>query len=85
MNPQEYQALRSLLAQLVEIRRVTKDPEADLLIREAAVRQPDTTYLLAQRTLLLSLSIARMTVMASATRAMTLSEPIQMRATTTAS
>jgi hypothetical protein len=35
MNPQEYEALRSLLAQLVEIHGVKKDPEADLLIRDA--------------------------------------------------
>jgi uncharacterized protein len=53
MNPQEYEALRSLLAQLVEIHGVKKDPEADLLIREAIARQPDATYLLVQRTRLL--------------------------------
>jgi uncharacterized protein len=53
MNPQEYEALRSLLAQLIEIHGVKKDPEADLLIREAVARQPDATYLLVQRTLLL--------------------------------
>jgi len=53
MNPQEYEALQSLLAQLVEIHGVKKDPEADLLIREAVARQPDATYLLVQRTLLL--------------------------------
>ena len=53
MNPQEYEALRSLLSQLVEIHGVNKDPEADLLIREAVARQPEATYLLVQRTLLL--------------------------------
>ena len=53
MNPQEYEALGSLLAQLVEIRGVKKDPDADVLIREAVTRQPDATYLLVQRTLLL--------------------------------
>jgi uncharacterized protein len=53
MNPQKYEALRSLLAQLIEIHGVKKDPEADLLIREAVARQPDATYLLVQRTLLL--------------------------------
>jgi hypothetical protein len=53
MNPQEYEALGSLLAQLVEIRGVKKDPDADVLIREAVTRQPDATYLLIQRTLLL--------------------------------
>ena len=35
MNPQEYEALRSLLTQLVEIRGVKKDPEADLPTPEA--------------------------------------------------
>jgi hypothetical protein len=53
MNPHEYEALRSLLAQLVEIRGVNKNPEAELLIREAVARQPDATYLLVQQTLLL--------------------------------
>jgi uncharacterized protein len=53
MNPQEYEALRSLLSQLVEIHGVKKDPEADLLIREAVARQPEATYLLVQRALLL--------------------------------
>ena len=53
MNPQEYEALRGLLSQLVEIHGVNKDPEADLLIREAVARQPEATYLLVQRTLLL--------------------------------
>jgi hypothetical protein len=53
MNPQEYEDLRILLSQLVEIHGVKKDPEVDLLIREAIPRQPDATYLLVQRTLLL--------------------------------
>jgi uncharacterized protein len=54
MNPQEYGAFQSLVAQLAEVRGVKKDPKADLLIREASARQPDAIYLLAQRTLLLS-------------------------------
>jgi uncharacterized protein len=58
MNPQEYEALRNLLAQLVEVHGVKTDPEADLLIREATMRQPDATYLLVQRTLLLSSALA---------------------------
>jgi hypothetical protein len=53
MNPQESDALQSLLARLVEIHGVKKDPDADLLIREAIGRQPDATYLVVQRTLLL--------------------------------
>jgi hypothetical protein len=79
MNPQEYEALRSLLAQLVEIRGVNKDPEADLLIREAAVRQPDATYLLVQRTLLLSAALdaarGKMAALERAQRQTTTSEP----------
>jgi len=79
MNPQEYEALRSLLAQLVEIRGVKKDPEADLLIREAAVRQPDATYLLAQRTLLLSAALdaarGKIAALESAQRQAITSEP----------
>jgi uncharacterized protein len=57
MNPQEYEALQSLLAQLVEIHGVKKDPEADLLVREAVTRQPAVTYLLVQRTLLLGAAL----------------------------
>jgi len=57
MNPQEYEALRSLLSQLVETHGVNMDPEADLLIREAVARQPEATYLLVQRTLLLGAAL----------------------------
>jgi hypothetical protein len=35
MNSQEYEALRSILAQLMEIRGVKKEPEADALIQAA--------------------------------------------------
>jgi hypothetical protein len=57
MNPQECGALRSLLAQLVQIRGVQKDPEADALIQEALAQQPDATYLLTQRVLLLGVAL----------------------------
>jgi len=57
MNPQEYEALRALLAQLVQIRGVKKDPEADALIQLAVAQQPDATYLLAQRVLLLGVAL----------------------------
>jgi hypothetical protein len=53
MSRQEYEPLRSLLTQLVEIQGMKKDPEADLLIREAVAQQPDAAYLLVWRTLLL--------------------------------
>jgi len=54
MNPQECGALRSLLAQ---ISGVQKDPEADALIQEALAQQPDATYLLTQRMLLLGVAL----------------------------
>jgi hypothetical protein len=57
MNPQEYEVLRRLLAQLVQIRGVKKDPEADALIQEAVARQPDATCLLTQRVLLLGVAL----------------------------
>lgn len=53
MNAQERDQLNQLLKQLVEVRLAAKDPEAESLIREAATQQPDATYLLVQRTLLL--------------------------------
>jgi uncharacterized protein len=59
MNPQECRALRDLLAQLVQIRGVQKDPEADALIQEALAQQPDATYLLTQRVLLLGVALDR--------------------------
>jgi uncharacterized protein len=80
MNPQEYEALRSLLAQLVEIHSVKKDPEADLLIREAAARQPDAAYLLAQQTLLLRAALGearrRIATLQSAQRQESTSDPL---------
>jgi hypothetical protein len=57
MSRQEYEPLRSLLTQLVEIQGVKKDPEADLLIREAVAQQPDAAYLLVRRTLLLGAAL----------------------------
>ena len=57
MNPQENEALRSLLAQLMQIRGVKKDPEAEALIQAAVAQQPDATYLLTQRVLLLGVAL----------------------------
>ena len=54
MTPQERSLLESFLAQLVQVRGVNKDPEAERLIEQAVEQQPDATYLVVQRALLLS-------------------------------
>jgi len=53
MNAQERDLLSQLLKQLAEVKLTEKDAEAETLIREATSRQPDATYLLVQRVLLL--------------------------------
>ena len=53
MNPQERELLQDFLRQLIEIRGVDKDPEAQALIDRAVAQQPDAAYLLVQRALLL--------------------------------
>lgn len=53
MNSLERDQLRQFLTQLSEVKLAEKDAEAEALIREAAARQPDATYLLVQRVLLL--------------------------------
>jgi hypothetical protein len=45
--------LHDFLNQLVQVRGIQKDPEADALIQRAVAQQPDATYLLVQRSLLL--------------------------------
>jgi hypothetical protein len=81
MNPQEYEALRSLLGQLVEIHGVKKDPEADLLIRAAVARQPDAAYLLVQQTLLLGAALdeatRRIAALQSTQRQESTSDPLR--------
>lgn len=52
MNTQEIQALETFLNQLVQARGITKDPQADSLIQRAVAQQPDASYLLVQRALL---------------------------------
>ena len=52
MNTEESQLLREFLGQLTQVRGVTKDPEADRFIHEAASSQPDALYLLVQKALL---------------------------------
>jgi hypothetical protein len=45
--------LHDFLSQLIQARGIQKDPEADALIQRAVAQQPDATYLLVQRSLLL--------------------------------
>ena len=52
MNNEESQVLREFLGQLTRIQGVTRDAEADRMIQEAAVSQPDALYLLVQKALL---------------------------------
>jgi uncharacterized protein len=54
MNSQERALLESFLDQLVRVRGIDKDAEADSMIRGAVGQQPDASYLLVQRALLLS-------------------------------
>jgi len=49
MNVQERELLTAFLQQLSGAQAGQKDAEADALIREACVRQPDAAYLLVQR------------------------------------
>jgi hypothetical protein len=53
MSPQERQVLQDFLNQLVEVRGIVKDPEAEAMIAKAVAQQPDAPYLLVQRALLL--------------------------------
>jgi uncharacterized protein len=53
MNPQERTLLENFLAQLVQVRGVDKEPQADSMIKRAVDQQPDAAYLLVQRALLL--------------------------------
>jgi hypothetical protein len=52
MSPQENQLLQDFLNQLVQVRGVARDPDADAMIRQAASSQPDAVYLLVQRALI---------------------------------
>lgn len=52
MTPQESQLLREFLDQLMQVRGVVKDPQADEMINRALARQPDAGYLLVQKALL---------------------------------
>jgi hypothetical protein len=52
MSPQENQLLQDFLNQLVQVRGVARDPDADAMIRQAVSSQPDAAYLLVQRALI---------------------------------
>ncbi|MSQ19238.1 MAG: DUF2076 family protein [Betaproteobacteria bacterium] len=52
MTSQETELLNTFLAQLTEIRGIAKDRAADDLIAKAVAQQPDSAYLLVQRSLL---------------------------------
>ena len=49
MTPQETQALQNFLNQLVQVRGMAKDPQANATIMQAAAQQPDAVYLLVLR------------------------------------
>lgn len=53
MSPQDSQVLTDFLSQLVQVRGIQKDPDADAQIQRAVAQQPDAAYLLVQRALLL--------------------------------
>lgn len=53
MTPQESQSLQQLLSQLVQVREVVKDADAERLISQAASKQPNAVYLLVQRAMIL--------------------------------
>ena len=52
MSPQDSMLLQDFLNQLVQVRGVPKDTEAEAMIARAVARQPDAAYLLVQRALL---------------------------------
>ena len=53
MTPQDVQALEAFLSQLTQARVDSKDAQAAAMIADAAARQPETAYLLVQRSMLL--------------------------------
>src|SRR5476651_371592 len=59
MSPQETQTLQQFLTQLVQVRGIVRDPQADAMIAGAVARQTDATYLLVQRALLMEQALNR--------------------------
>ncbi|MFZ6645774.1 DUF2076 domain-containing protein [Undibacterium sp. TJN25] len=58
MSPQETQVLQQFLDQLIEVKGISKDADAQAMIAQAVSRQPDAAYLLVQRALLLDQAVA---------------------------
>jgi len=58
MSPQEIHLLQNFLDQLVQVQGVNKDPVAQEMINTAVSKQPDASYLLVQRALLLDQAMA---------------------------
>lgn len=58
MTPQEQTLLEDFLARLRAAAGTARDPQADALIRERLAGQPDASYLLVQRALLLEQALA---------------------------
>lgn len=52
MSPQDTQMLQDFLTQLTQAHGIQKDAEADAMIQRAVAQQPDASYLLVQRALL---------------------------------
>lgn len=61
MTPSENQALQDFLTQLVAIRGIAKDPQANAMIASAVAQQPDANYLLVQRAMLLEKELQQAT------------------------
>src|ERR1700756_168631 len=57
MTPQEKDLITTLLARLKSAGAQAKDPEADALIRQAMLEQPDAPYYLVQTVLIQDLSL----------------------------
>jgi uncharacterized protein len=57
MVPQERDLITTLLARLKDFAGQPKDPEADVLIRQAMMEQPDASYYLVQTVLIQDLSL----------------------------
>src|SRR6266851_1779566 len=58
MVPQERDLITTLLARLKQAGGQPKDPEADQLIRQALVEQPDAPYYLVQTVLIQDMALA---------------------------
>jgi len=60
MTPMERNMLQDFLSKLTSVRNITKDPEADMMIKQALSTQPDAGYILVQNILLMQHSITEL-------------------------